>query len=89
MLKSILPGIVEFVIRLRFRVWVGFEVESLPECPAPRDPRGSIFEVEWDDSHVIAIDRGIHIEQSNHDSISYELRSSTSEITRIKMQAIS
>ena len=30
--------------------------------------RESIFEVEWDDSHVIAIDRGIHIEQSNHDS---------------------
>ena len=51
--------------------------------------RESIFEVEWDDSHVIAIDRGIHIEQSNHDSISYELRSSTIEITRIEMQAIS
>ena len=88
MLESILPGIVEFVIRLRFRVWVGFEVESLPECP-DSVTRESIFEVEWDDSHVIAIDRGIHIEQSNHDSISYELRSSTIEITRIKMQAIS
>lgn len=49
---------------------------------------GTIFGIVWD-SHVIAIDRGIHIEQSNHDSISYELRSSTSEITRIKMQAIS
>ena len=46
MLKSILPGIVEFVIRLRFRVWVGFEVESLPECPAPRDPRVNLWNSE-------------------------------------------